>query len=90
MRGFLIVLALVTATSTGPASAQYNRLGGLGGLGGLGSNPNSHYVSPHITSQGNYVGGHYRTNPNSSILDNYGTRGNINPYTGAIGTRRAW
>jgi hypothetical protein len=27
------------------------------------------------------------TNPNSTQMDNYSTRGNVNPYTGAVGTR---
>lgn len=58
-------------------------------MSGTGSNLNSHYVSPHITSRGTYVGGHHATNPNNTQLDNYGTRGNVNPYTGAVGTRGA-
>ena len=53
-----------------------------GGLYGTGSNPNSHYVSPHSTQSGTYVQPHYQTNPNNSQLDNYSTRGNLNPYTG--------
>jgi hypothetical protein len=54
---------------------------------GTGSNPNSHGVSGHITSSGTYVPPHQATNPNSTQTDNYGTRGNVNPYTGATGTR---
>ena len=53
------------------------------------SNANSHWVSPHTTSNGNSVSGHYQTNPNNTQLDNYGTRGNANPDTGAVGTRGA-
>lgn len=49
---------------------------------GTGSNPNSHYVQPHVQRDGDYVGGHYRTNPNQSQSDNYGARGNYNPHTG--------
>jgi hypothetical protein len=80
--GALVIASVVTA------SAQY--LGQPGaGLNGTGSNPSSHYVAPHITSQGSTVQGHYQTNPNSTQLDNYGTRGNLNPYTGTIGTRGA-
>jgi hypothetical protein len=69
--------ALVIA-SVATASAQYV---------GTGSNPNSHYVSPYVNRQGTTVQGHYQTNPNSTQRDNYGTRGNYNPHTGAIGTR---
>lgn len=48
-------------------------------------NSNSHYVKPHYRS-GTYVKGYYRTNPNSTINDNYSTKPNINPYTGKKGT----
>jgi hypothetical protein len=74
-------VAAVLALSVTTASAQY--------LYGTGSNPNNHYVSPHTTSNGTYVSGHYQTNPNSTQRDNYGTSGNVNPYTGAVGTRGA-
>lgn len=46
----------------------------------------SNYVSPHVRSDGTYVQGHFRTNPDSSPYNNYSTRGNINPYTGRVGT----
>lgn len=75
-------LALVVA-SVATASAQFL------GMSGTGSNPNSHYVQPHVTSNGSITSGHYQTNPNNTQLDNYGTRPNINPYTGVMGTRGA-
>lgn len=52
---------------------------------GTGSNSNSHYVQPHYNSGSGYVGGHYRTNPDSSRSNNYGSYGNYNPYSGGIG-----
>jgi hypothetical protein len=76
--------ALVIA-SVGTASAQY--LGAGAGLSGTGSNPSSHSVSPYVNSNGAYVAGHNATNPNNTQRDNFGTRGNVNPNTGAIGTR---
>jgi hypothetical protein len=79
VRLFLTIAALAAGTSI--ASAQY---------GGTGWNPNDHYVQPHLTRNGNYVQGHYQTNPNTTQRDNYGTRGNVNPYTGAVGTRDAF
>jgi hypothetical protein len=54
---------------------------------GTGSNPNSHSVQGYTTSSGTYVQPHQQTNPNSTQRDNYGATGNINPYTGAVGTR---
>jgi hypothetical protein len=54
---------------------------------GYGSNPNNHFVNPYMTDRGTFVPGHYQTNPNRTDLDNYGTRGNYNLYTGAVGNR---
>lgn len=45
------------------------------------------YVNGYTRSDGTYVAGHYRSSPNSTTSDNYSTRGNVNPYTGAVGTR---
>jgi len=84
----IIVLAFLLATTVA-ASAQYTTrsYGGYGtGLYGSGSNPSSHYVQPHYTTQG-VVSGHRQTNPNNTQFDNYSTRGNINPYTGQVGIR---
>jgi len=72
-----LALALVSVTA---ASAQYQPQP-YGGFG-TGSNPNSHYVSPYTTRSGTYVAPHYQTNPNGTQYDNFGTRGNLNPYTG--------
>lgn len=84
----ILFCAAVLAVSTIPAAAQYRSYGGYG----TGSNPNSHYVQPHFNSNGSYTSGHYQTNSNNTTLDNYGTRGNYNPYTGRTGTRspRGW
>jgi hypothetical protein len=46
----------------------------------------SHYVRGHVTKNGTYVAPHYQTNPDSSVLNNWSTRGNYNPYTGKAGT----
>ena len=35
---------------------------------------------------GTYVSPYYRTNSNNTKLDNWSTKGNINPYTGKKGT----
>jgi hypothetical protein len=43
------------------------------------------YVRPYVRKDGTQVRGHYRSNPNSTTLDNYSTKGNINPYTGQKG-----
>lgn len=73
-----IVLAALLAATTAAAQAQ---------LYGTGSNPNSHGVGGYTTQRGTYVQPHTQTNPNSTQIDNYGTRGNVNPYNGNVGTR---
>lgn len=45
------------------------------------------YTRGYMRSDGTYVQGYYRSSPNNTRLDNYSTRGNINPYTGERGTR---
>jgi hypothetical protein len=45
------------------------------------------YVNGHYNSNGSYTQPHYRTSPNSTQSDNWGTQGNTNPYTGQSGTR---
>lgn len=75
MKQIILAGALVLAATA--AQAQY----------GTGSNPNSHPVQGYTTNSGTYVPPHQQTNPNSTQTDNYGTRGNVNPYTGAVGTR---
>ena len=54
---------------------------------GTGSNSRSHTVQGHTTNSGTYVAPHVATNPNSTQRDNYSATGNVNPYTGAVGTR---
>lgn len=39
-------------------------------------------------SNGTYVNGYYRSNPNSTVTDNYSFLGNANSYTGTIGTNK--
>jgi hypothetical protein len=89
---FMIKLAIAVALVIGSAATAWAQLYGspsglYGGGYGNGSNPNSHTISPYTTQSGTYVGSHHSTNPNNTQLDNYSTRGNVNPYTGQIGTR---
>jgi hypothetical protein len=46
------------------------------------------YVNPYVKRDGTVVEGHFRSSPNSTDLDNYSTRGNVNPYTGEAGTKQ--
>ncbi|MCC0807505.1 hypothetical protein FPV16_14915 [Methylobacterium sp. W2] len=71
---------LIVASSFGPALAR-------GGSGGGHSYGGSHSVSGYSRSNGTYVAPAHATNPNGSKSDNWSTRGNTNPYTGAAGTK---
>lgn len=46
----------------------------------------SHAISGHVTKNGTYVAPSYATNPNGTKTDNYSSQGNVNPYTGKVGT----
>ena len=45
------------------------------------------YIQGYCKRDGTCVEGHFRTRPNSSALDNYASRGNLNPNTGQISSR---
>jgi hypothetical protein len=45
-------------------------------------------VRGHYRGNGTYVQPHMRTNPDNSRQNNWSTSPNVNPYTGAFGTRR--
>lgn len=90
MRLLFGVALLLTSATSGFAQSAYgtsNSKPPSPGLYGTGSNPSNQYVSPYTTNRGSTVPGHYQTTPNSTQTDNYGAKGNVNPYTGAIGTR---
>lgn len=44
------------------------------------------HVNGYTKTDGTYVAPHVQTTPNSTINDNYSTKGNVNPYTGKEGT----
>ncbi len=43
------------------------------------------YVHGYYRSNGTYVQPYYRSDPNGTTLDNWSTKGNMNPYTGEPG-----
>ena len=47
---------------------------------------NDHAVKGYVKKDGTYVAPTVATNPNATKLDNYSTKGNVNPYSGKIGT----
>lgn len=45
------------------------------------------WVEGYYKDDGTYVQGHWRSDPDGNFWNNYSTKGNINPYTGEVGTR---
>ena len=45
------------------------------------------HVHGYYRTDGTYVQPHWRSSPNNTTYDNWSTRGNVNPYTGQVGTR---
>ena len=46
------------------------------------------YVHGYTRSNGTYVQPYYRSSPDNTVTNNFSYRGNVNPYTGAVGTNR--
>jgi len=44
-------------------------------------------VRGYVRRDGTYVAPHMRSSPDSYKFNNYSTKGNVNPYTGAVGTK---
>jgi hypothetical protein len=82
-----IALAMSLLVCPGLALARSGSHSSYSGFSGTGSNSSSHSVTGYTTRQGTYVAPHHATDPNGTQRDNYGTRGNANPYTGSVGTR---
>jgi hypothetical protein len=45
------------------------------------------YANGYYRKDGTYVQPHYRSDPDGNFYNNWSTKGNYNPYTGAYGTR---
>jgi len=48
---------------------------------------NAQWVNGYTKSNGTYVSGYNRSSANYTKRDNYSTKGNVNPYTGKVGTK---
>lgn len=80
----LIIALVILAGVLGTAEAR--RHAGYGSWDtGTGSNPQSEHVDGYQRRDGTYVAPYERTQANDTLNDNYGTRGNNNPWTGKTG-----
>jgi len=55
---------------------------------GEGSKPSNAPVQGYTKQDGTYVQPYHRTTPDATQNNNYGTKGNVNPYTGKEGTKK--
>lgn len=46
-----------------------------------------HYVASYVRRDGTFVEGHNQTNRDDSFWNNWSSSGNVNPYTGRVGSR---
>jgi hypothetical protein len=47
------------------------------------------YSRGYVRKNGTYVQPHYSSHPNRTQRDNFSAKGNVNPYTGRVGTKKA-
>ena len=57
------------------------------GDSGTGSSGSSHSVSGYTKQNGTHVAPSHATNPNATQRDNFSAKGNMNPYTGKVGSK---
>lgn len=50
----------------------------------------STHVKGYTKKNGKYVAPHRRTTPDKSKKNNWSTKGNVNPYTGKLGTKEPY
>ena len=53
---------------------------------GTGPSQADEYVSGYYRSNGTYVQPYMRSSPDNSVYNNYSYEGNLNPYTGQVGS----
>jgi hypothetical protein len=70
-------------------SSRSRSSGTSGGMSGTGSSSSSHAVRGYTKKNGTQVAPHRQTNPDHTQLNNYSTKGNVNPSTGKTGKKPA-
>ena len=80
----VIALALVTA-STASIAKGGSHSGAT--ASGTGSKSSSTHVNGYVKKDGTYVAPHNKSTPDKKFENNWTTKGNDNPTTGASGTR---
>lgn len=88
MRKIFLFAAIVAVTLSGHAQARDSTYGGYSAKPGSSYGSRSdHSVKGYTRSNGTYVQPSHATNPDVTKNNNYSTKGNVNPYTGKLGTK---
>lgn len=89
MRKIMVLAVLITGLAC--SSGAYARGSSFGGHSSSHSTYSTSSRSDHTirgyTRGGTYVRPSHATNPDSTRNNNYSTKGNVNPYTGKLGTK---
>lgn len=83
-----LTLVLVLFIASTQVEAKRHRSYGSG-YSGTGSSSSSTYVHGYTKKNGKHVNGYHRTKANGTQRDNYSTDGNVNPWTGKVGHKKA-
>jgi hypothetical protein len=83
----VIFIALLSICLFSPAEAQKRGSGSSKSSSSRKSSGSSVHVKGYFRKDGTYVQSHYRSRANGSILDNWSSKCNLNPYTAKIGTK---
>lgn len=88
MKKVLILAVLVAeVASSGVAFARGSSYGKSSYSPNYSIGRSDHAIRGYTRSNGTYVAPSHATNPDSTRNNNYSTKGNINPYTGKLGTK---
>ena len=81
-----VVIALISVLSCNAQSYSYYSRSGSS-YGSRTTSSSTRYQNGYFRSNGTYVRGHYKTSSNNTNHDNFSTKGNVNTFTGSVGTR---
>jgi len=88
--GLTLLLLLTTLPVFGRGShSHYSTRGTRGGTACCSRSRSDVHVHGYTKKNGTVVHPHYRSHENRRQRDNFSTQGNVNPYTGKRGTKKA-
>jgi len=80
-----VIITLIAIVLSSPSLATAKGTGSYSsGSGG------NHSVRLYVRKNGKIVMPHHATNPNHTRIDNWSSKGRVNPYTGKAGTKNPY